>query len=414
MLYRLIKKEVRELFNRSTLIAMIAMAFIFGMLGKTVSSAGEKMKEKPIITVVSYEKDEITEMMLVTLRARANVVFESDDEETARNALVNSDGTCMIIIEKGFADSILTGKQGVLTTEWRIKGAGFLNEVTTSGVSGIIGVLEREISEFLIDNKFDFESAFIFNPVKQVTNTSIRNNYYPGVHPRAVFDAISVKTAMIPTVIMMLIIMAGSTVISSMGLEKENKTLETLLTMPIKRSYIIMSKIIGSAVVGLAMGGIYIFGFSKYMNSMNSFSTQTVASLSPGPMEYVMIGLSIFAALLTGLSICMLLGVFAKDYKSSQMMVFPITAIAMVSMFLTMFLDVNTMSPVVKAVYMLLPFSHPMMAMRELMFGNYTIVIIGIIYNLILFAIVIAITVWIFSSDILLIGKIKMGRRKSA
>lgn len=408
MLSRLIKKEIKELFNRSTLIAMIVLAVVFAMLGKTISNAGEDMKKKPIVSVISHEKDEITEMMLNKIRERADVVYEGTDMEQARDAVKNSDGVCIIILTTGFADSILSGKKAVIETEWYIKGAGVLNEVSSSGVMSIISSMKISVSEFLVDNRFNYDSEYIFNPVTVKTNTIIRNKYYAGTNPKDVFHAISQQTAMIPTVIMMLIIMAGSTVISSMGLEKENKTLETLLTMPIKRSYIIISKIVGSAVVGIAMGGIYIFGFSKYMSSFSSLGEGANVTFTLGITEYVLIGLSTFAALLTGLSICMLLGIFAKDYKSSQMMVFPVTAVAMVSMFLTMFMDVNTMSPAIKIVYLILPFSHPMMAIRELLFSNYTLVIGGILYNLALFAIAIGITVWIFSTDMLLIGKIRI------
>lgn len=41
---------------------------------------------------------------------------------------------------------------------------------------------------------------------------------------------------MIPLVIMIIIMMVDSIVINSMGFEKENKTLETLFTMPINKT----------------------------------------------------------------------------------------------------------------------------------------------------------------------------------
>lgn len=75
------------------------------------------------------------------------------------------------------------------------------------------------------------------------------------------------QSIVIPIVGMMLIILAGTSVISSMGLEKENKTLETLLTMPVRRSNIVIGKIVGSALVGMMLAAIYMVGFSRYMSS---------------------------------------------------------------------------------------------------------------------------------------------------
>ncbi|MDY6786733.1 MAG: ABC transporter permease, partial [candidate division WOR-3 bacterium] len=114
--------------------------------------------------------------------------------------------------------------------------------------------------------------------------------------------------------------------------------------------------------------------------------------------------LSFLSSLLAGLGACMLLGAFTKDSKTSQTMIFPITISAMFSMFMTMFIDFSTMAPVLKVIYFMIPFSHPMMAFRELLFGNYMLVVSGIVYCFAFFFIMIGITARIFSSDVLLIG----------
>jgi len=53
--------------------------------------------------------------------------------------------------------------------------------------------------------------------------------------------------------------------------EKENKTLETLLSMPIKRSYIASSKMIAGGIVSLLMALIYIVGFNFYYKRGNKY-----------------------------------------------------------------------------------------------------------------------------------------------
>jgi ABC-type Na+ efflux pump permease subunit len=49
----------------------------------------------------------------------------------------------------------------------------------------------------------------------------------------------------------------------------QNKTLETLLTMPIKKSYIITGKIVASAIVSLVMALVYMVGFSYYLRAFS-------------------------------------------------------------------------------------------------------------------------------------------------
>jgi ABC-2 type transport system permease protein len=206
----------------------------------------------------------------------------------------------------------------------------------------------------------------------------------------------------------MLIIMAGSSVISSMGLEKENKTLETLLTLPVRRSYIVIGKMVGSALVGMIMAAIYMIGFSRYMASFQ-ISDINLADfgLALGMPDYLLVGISLFVALLAGLSLCIVLGTFAKNYRSGQTLIFPITALAMISTFVVMFKDFDTIPAVLRVLVFAIPFSHPMMAMRALMLDNYWLVIGGIAYTAVFTVIMIWIAVRIFNSDRLLTGSVR-------
>jgi ABC-2 type transport system permease protein len=114
--------------------------------------------------------------------------------------------------------------------------------------------------------------------------------------------------------------------------------------------------------------------------------------------------MSLFLSLIAGLALCMLLGTFAKNYKSAQTLTFPITMLAMIPMFLTMFMDFNTLPVAIKVFIFAIPFSHPMMASRALIFDDYLLVIGGIIYVAIFAMVTISIVVWVFKTDRLLTG----------
>jgi ABC-2 type transport system permease protein len=103
----------------------------------------------------------------------------------------------------------------------------------------------------------------------------------------------------------------------------------------------------------------------------------------------------------------MLLGTFAKNYKSSQTLTFPITMLAMIPMFITMFTDFDTLPLAVKIFTFAIPFSHLMMASRALLFDDYLLVIGGIVYVAIFALITISIVVWVFKTDRQLTGSTK-------
>ncbi|HPZ66706.1 MAG TPA: hypothetical protein PK346_04780, partial [Defluviitoga tunisiensis] len=89
------------------------------------------------------------------------------------------------------------------------------------------------------------------------------------------------------------------------------------------------------------------------------------------------------------------------------------TVLAIFSMLMTMFMDFSTMPTFIKIFIFIIPFSHPMMAMKSLMLKEYALVISGIIYSSIFAAIMIIITILIFNSDRLLVGKLQKNKKSA-
>ncbi len=198
-----------------------------------------------------------------------------------------------------------------------------------------------------------------------------------------------------------------------MGLEKENKTLETLLTMPVKRSHIVLGKLGGAAAIGLLMAFIYMLGMGSYMNSLQGSTSLDLSTfgISMNTFDLVLVGLSLFLAVVAGLALCLVIGVFARDYKSAQSLTMPITFLAMIPMFVLMMKDFNTLPGAVQAGLFAIPFTHPMMAMNNLMFDDYTLVVAGIVYEAVFASAMMALAVVLFKKDILVTGR-KVKKRK--
>jgi len=100
----------------------------------------------------------------------------------------------------------------------------------------------------------------------------------------------------------------------------------------------------------------------------------------------------------------MLLGTMAKNYKSAQTLTFPVILMTLFPYFVTMVKDFDTLPLSLKAIIFAIPFSHPMMASRALIFDDYLLVIGGIIYVSIFAAVMIILVVWVFKTDRLLTG----------
>jgi len=412
----IVKKELRELMTPTTFIPIIIIAIMFGSMGNAIGSIEEEMAEKPIIGYIDADRSNLSSVATKILEGFGDVVFNSSDisdKEIGIKELKEKDGIALLIIPSDFSEKILSNEPSEIEVYWIMKGAGILDSISSAVVEELLATINTNISYELISNNATVNASTALDPTYRNDTTYFKGKVLNGVSPSDVSGLLSSQSTIIPIVMMMIIIMAGSTVISSMALEKENKTLETLLTLPVKRVSIVAGKIIASALIGLMLAVIYMIGFSYYMNSFQ-FSGQinvTDLGLVLSPSDLLLLGLSVFVTLIAALSFCMLLGTMAKNFKSAQTLTFPVTLLALVPMFMTMFKDFDTLPIALKALLFGIPFSHPMMAPRALIFDDYLLVIGGIIYVSIFAIIMISLAVWVFKTDRLLTGSTKRKKK---
>ena len=219
----------------------------------------------------------------------------------------------------------------------------------------------------------------------------------------------------VPLIVMLIIVMIGSIVISSMGNEKENKTLETLLTLPVSRITIVAGKLIGSTIAGLVMGMLYMVGMYFYINGISGTGTSDVSieslGLSLSVFDWIIVTAFMFLSIICALGICMILGALAKNYKAAQTYIMPISILAVIPMFVTMFSSIDSLPGFAQVLMFLIPFTHPMVIMQNLMFGNTLWIVGGAIYLIAFTLVTFYITVRIYNSDILITG-VRLGKKK--
>jgi ABC-2 type transport system permease protein len=315
------------------------------------------------------------------------------------------EGVALIVIKHNFTENILNDNHGNIEVFWIMKGAGIFDSISSEVVENLIYSINRKISTSLVERNTTVNASIALNPMIRIDTTYFKDRVVE-LSPAAISGILASQSAFIPIIIMMLVIFSGQMIISSMALEKENKTLETLLTLPVKRTSIVAGKITASAVIGLVFAVIYMFGMSVYLQGFQFSDQINLAqfNLVLTPDDFVLVGISLFIALICALALGMFLGTLAKDYKSAQTLVFPVTMLAMIPMFVTMFVDFDTLPLALKGFIFAIPFSHPMMASRALLFDDYILVIGGIIYISIFALTMIGLVVWVFKTDRLLTG----------
>jgi len=402
----IIRKELKEMLTPQTILPVVVMSIIFASLGGLMGDIDESITARPTVGMVDADQTDLSRVATDFIEHNAKVIYNGTSPEEGLKKVERSDGTALLIIRQGLSASIMNNTTGVIEVRWVMRGGGLTDTISTAGVEVLLAGLGQEISRALVANHTRLNTTIVLAPTVRNDTTILKGKTLEGVSPSQVANMLTNQAFVVPVIILMIVIMSGQMVIASMGMEKETKTLETLMTMPTRRSSIVAGKIIGAAVVGLVAALIYMVGFSYYIGSL-SFGGLDPAKfgLGLGPADYVLVGASLFLAIMAGLSLSMLLGTFAENFKSAQTLSFPIVALALIPMFFTMFMDFDTMPIAVKALVFAIPFSHPMMAFRALMFHQYWLVLAGIGYMALFNIVIIAVVVRIFKTDRLLTGR---------
>lgn len=422
----IIKKEVRELLTPGSVISVLFMVVLFAGLGGLIGGEVDSAAELPTFGLITEDGDYYEDWNPTDVLKSAYgedsykiVMMDStcDSSDADIVAEMQERGITSVIALPSIASfnqSITDQTQISVRQYYLYEPTGLFGSVSSTVMSSVVTILSNSLSQKLIsDTGSEINYEFLMSPIGTAgedISTIVDGQAHSGITPYDISNEITSQTLMIPIVIMIIIMMVGSIVISSMGSEKENKTLETLLTMPVKRTSIVSGKIVAAAIVGLVYGLAYMVGMSIYMGSMTGSITGSSSvsledlGMALGAADWVLVMVSMFLAIVCALGICMILGAFAKNYKSAQTMTMPLSILAMIPMFIIMFTGWYGAGGAIQFITFIIPFSHPMMAMQALMYGDMTLVIGGIVYMAAFAIVSILITVRLYNSDILITG----------
>lgn len=429
----IMKKEIREMLSPGSVASILIMVILFAGMGTMIGGEVEKASTLPEFGIIAdqgenayyftYGGVDVEWSPLDDLKSMyGNESYKitylgSPDSIGSIAELMDEKGlTSAIALPSGkdFKESMEDGKQVTVSQYYVYVPTGMFGSVSSTVMSTIVSMLNSDLSDKMVAASGQMDFDFVTSPLvsgDDDTSTVVNGEAHTGVTPYDIASAVSGQTMMIPLVIMIIITMIGSIVIGSMGSEKENKTLETLLTLPIKRTSIVTGKILAAAVVGLIYGLAYMAGMSIYMGSMTGMMSSGADSVDLAALgmsldlgDWALVMASMFLAIVCALGVCMILGAFSKNYKSAQTMTMPLSILAIIPMFVIMFTGWYGSGAALQAICFAIPFSHPMMAMQALMNGDSTLVLAGIAYMLIFAGATILATVKIYNSDVLITG----------
>jgi ABC-2 type transport system permease protein len=419
-LFNIIVKEVKELVrDPKILLGMIIVPLImFPLMGfaiQTSMEAAEESMGNVSMAVMDLDKGPVAENLtnfLTTLNVR---IVEVDDLNLteAVNYVEQSNLTGLIVVPPSFSDNITDGLKAELDVYTVFRGGGIAESTSSSAISALLKTFEEYLVVQKVGEKFPGEDPeTVLDPIEMAEKSIIKGKDV-NIPPDVLFGLMMSQSLGMPIGIMMLLIFAMQLAATSVASEKEEKTLETLLTLPVNRFTILVGKLTGSIIVAVVGAVAYIVGFSYYMGSfmgvMPSENGVDLAAigLAPTLISYLLLGASLFMALLSALALAISISIFAEDVRGAQALVGPLSILLIFPMIFTMFTDIYALPFPLMIVLLAIPFTHPMLAARAAFTGDYLTAIIGIVYVTIFTVAVLYIAARLFGTEKILTARLK-------
>ncbi|MGB8959999.1 MAG: ABC transporter permease, partial [Candidatus Aminicenantales bacterium] len=266
----LLKKEIKELVTKQLVFTLLFMVVIYNFIGQVSKKEVQKIVGVQTISALDEDGSAGSQALLKGLEsARYKIIDQSGKtKEQAIEASKANDSKLLVVIPKGFGDSLTELKPSEIETYSFMRTFSLIGARGQIVVDGVISALNNVISNNFLKAKLpEFDPQSLKKPIKSKDYVVVRDHVAEG-KAMDVAGMMSQQSLLIPIVLMMIVIYSSQMVISAVAMEKQNKTLETLLTVPIKRTSIITAKMLAAGLVGLISAGVYMFAFKGFVGGM--------------------------------------------------------------------------------------------------------------------------------------------------
>jgi len=401
----LVRKEVRELATLQVLLPMAAVIFAFFIIGKLVAGQSRSGAAEAV-RLLDLDRGDVSVRLIDGLRTE-KIALQVETASSREEALSARGGSsALLVIPPGFGDRVRAARPADLEVYAVIRGFGARSLASL----GQLGTAVRAVNEVVARMGASAgEADYLREPVKAQEFVAMGASVEK-VPISQVLRFVQSQTYLFPIVIFMAITFSAQMVAMSVVSEKENKTLEILLSSPVGRKTLVFAKLSASAVVAFGFTAAYMIGMKSFMTAVVGEASTPAASaavrsslaglgLILGPFSLALISLSVLFGILCALSIAIILGLLADDVKSAHAATAPLMLVLMLSYLLPLFVDLHAGSAGMRALLLAIPFTHAFLAPQYMVLGRTTAVVAGIVYQAALFAVFVAVASRIFSGE---------------
>ncbi|ASJ07876.1 ABC transporter [Thermococcus siculi] len=414
-------KELKNLFRDKKLVfgLVIVPLILLPVMGKAVSVGMEQAQEATNVAIVNFDNGEYGRILIKALEVTPNVtvtVVNASSIDEAIQKAVEEKQNVLVVIPPDFTAKLKANETATVEIYgiFMSVGAGVKESVSESRINAVLQVLSDEIAKIKVKNLGASNPDAILQPITTISRSVINDNVVD-VPPTVVSGVIAAQAFTIPLIVFMMVMITSQMAAGAIASEKENKTLETLLTLPVPRTHIVGAKIFGTAMMGLVAAIAYMVGMKYYMGSFGLGSSGVSLEdlgLVVTPTGALLFALVVFTTIIIALSLAMIVATFAEDVQSATTLVSAVILPLAFPAFLLMYTDINDLPTVVKYVLLAIPFTHPVIDYRYVLLSDYGPLLLSLLYLALVALLTLYATARLFSSERIMTAQVSWGRKR--
>jgi ABC-2 type transport system permease protein len=412
----IVLKELRELITPQALAPMLVVVVLYGFLGRAIRGERAAQSGPEPLLVVDRDGSKLSGQVRDLLDGSAFVVMVAADTAAAFAEARKGDVDWVLVLPSGLGDSLAGQRRAEIEVYGIVRGFALSRMVKGARVAAALQAVNSGLArERLAEVAPGDDPGRLMRPLDVRQFVVVRDRAAPGT-PEQLAEVVMAQTFFIPMVLLLLLIMASQMIASSVGQEKENKTLETLLTVPVNRMTIVLGKMLGAVLFALLASALVFVALFYFMGAMSGGSlggARVLADLGLGQGigTWLLQGVALFLALVCALAVVSVLAVFADDARTAQLATTPVMILVLLPYMVTLFLDLGAAALPLRMLIYAIPFSYPFLVQRAAMFGDYRLIVFGIAYMALFAGLMVFVAGRLYSSDRILTVRLSFRRR---
>lgn len=417
----LLWKEIRSIIrDPKILIAMfivpliIVVVFYGGMGYLMRASLREAARVAGQVAVVDRDHGNWSSLFINFLRENMSVhVYLVDNPVEAYDRY----GIKLVfLIPRGFSENLTRNIQSYIKVYVIATSFSFTDIGAGTKAIDYINSFEQSISRSIAIQQ-GIPEDFIEDPVRASTTILIASRNIE-LSPTEFIGTIFLLSLGTPLLVLILIGMVIQFAATSMAVEKEERMLETLLSLPVKRSTIFAVKLLIPIVISLIFGGIYgavVIYYLFYLTTAPVEEAGVPLTIMKIPAETTpYIALSLIGGILLGLLIALVLSMFVEDVRTAQMISGYVVLPLIFSLFVTMFIDMESIGSTGRLALALIPFINMSVVFKLLILGYSYEALCASISNIVYSLALLGLSIKIMSTERIFTAKLFRKRRSEA